>query len=61
MVLQIVVLIAPAVILGVIASDKKLMGDLSLKGFNQFIYWFFIALILSTGLASILPFFGIKL
>ena len=32
MVLQIVVLIAPAIILGVIASNKKLMGDLSLKG-----------------------------
>jgi Mn2+/Fe2+ NRAMP family transporter len=61
MVLQIVVLIAPAVILGVIASNKKLMGDLSLRGFNQFIYWFFIVLIFATGIVSMLPAFGIKL
>jgi len=61
MVLQIVVLIAPAIILGVIASDKKLMGDLSLRGLNQFIYWFFIFLIFSTGIVSMLPYFGIKL
>ena len=61
MVLQIVVLIAPAIILGVIASNEKLMGDLSLKGFNRFIYWFIIVLIFATGIVSILPYFGIKL
>jgi Mn2+/Fe2+ NRAMP family transporter len=61
MVLQIVVLIAPAVILGIIASNKKLMGDLSLRGFNQFSYWLFIVLIFVTGIVSMLPFFGIKL
>jgi len=61
MVLQIIVLIAPAVILGVIASNKKLMGDLVLKGFNQFIYWFFIVLIFATGIISLLPAFGVKL
>jgi manganese transport protein len=61
MVLQIVVLIAPAVILGAIASNKKLMGDFSLKGFNQFVYYFFIVLIFATGILSMLPFFGIKL
>jgi len=61
MVLQIVVLIAPAVILGVIASNKKLMGDLSLRGINQFIYWFFIVLIFATGVISMLPYFGFKL
>ncbi len=61
MVLQIVVLIAPAIILGVIASNKKLMGDLSLRGANQFIYWFFIVLIFATGLVSMLPYFGFKL
>ncbi len=55
MVLQIIVLIAPAVILGVIASNKKLMGNFSLKGFNRFIYWFFIALIFATGIVSMLP------
>ena len=61
MVLQIVVLIAPAIILGTIASNKKLMGDLSLRGVNRFIYWFFIVMIFATGLVSMLPFFGIKL
>jgi len=61
MVLQIVVLIAPAVILGIIASSEKLMGDYKLKGFNKFIYWFFIALIFATGIISILPNLGIKL
>jgi len=61
MVLQIVVLIAPAIILGVIASNKRLMGDLLLKGFNKFIYWFIIALIFTTGIVSMLPYFGIKL
>jgi manganese transport protein len=61
MVLQIVVLIAPAVILGVIAGNKKLMGDYRLRGFNQFIYWFFIIVIFATGVVSILPSLGIKL
>ena len=61
MVLQIVVLIAPAIILGTIASNKKLMGDFSLRGFNQFVYWSCIGLILATGVISMLPFFGIKL
>lgn len=55
MVVQIIVLIAPAVILGVIASNKKLMGGFYLKGFNKFIYWFFIVLIFATGIISMLP------
>ena len=58
MVLQIVVLIAPAIILGAIASNKKLMGDLSLKGINKFIYWVFIVLIFATGAVSMLSFLG---
>ena len=61
MVLQIIVLIAPAMILGAIASNKKLMGDFYLKGFNKFVYWGFIVLIFATGVVSMLPFFGIKL
>ncbi len=61
MVLQLIVLMAPAIILGVIASNKKLMGDFYLKGFNKLIYWGFIALIFATGIVGILPFFGIKL
>ena len=56
MVLQIVVLIAPAVILGVIASNKKLMGDLRLKGLNKYIYWMTIILIFGTGVVSMVPF-----
>lgn len=61
MVLQIVVLIAPAIILGMIASNKKLMGDFFLRGFNRFIYWFFIVVIFATGIVSMLPTLGIKL
>jgi len=61
MVLQIIVLIAPAVILGLMASNRKLMGDYALQGFNKFIYWAFIVLISATGIASMLPALGIKL
>jgi len=56
MVLQIVVLIAPAVILGVIASNKKMMGALHLRGLNKYIYWITIILIFVTGVISMLPF-----
>ncbi len=56
MVLQIVVLIAPAIILGMIASNKKLMGDFILKGINKYIYWITIILIFVTGVISMLPF-----
>jgi len=61
MVLQIVVLIAPAIILGMIASNKKLMGEYTLSGFNKFIYWFFIVIIFFTGIISMLPAIGINL
>ena len=61
MILQIVVLIAPAIILGILASNKQLMGEHSLKGFNSFIYWAFITLIFLTGIISLLPYFGIKI
>jgi Mn2+/Fe2+ NRAMP family transporter len=56
MVLQIVVLIAPAVILGVIASNKKMMGGFLLKGINKYIYWITILLIFGTGVISMLPY-----
>ena len=52
MVLQIVVLIGPAVILGLISSNKKLMGSHSLGGFNKIIYWTFLVLIFCTGIIS---------
>ncbi len=61
MVVQIIVLIAPAVILGLMASNKKLMGEYYLKGFNKFIYWMFIVCIFATGIISMLPALGIKL
>ncbi len=61
MVLQILVLIAPAIILGTIASNKRLMGDFVLKAFNKLIYWVIMVLIFLTGIASILPLLGIKL
>ena len=61
MVVQIIVLIAPAVILGLMASNKKLMGEYYLKGFNKFIYWVFIVFIFATGIISMLPALGIKL
>ena len=52
MVLQIAVLVGPAITLGLIASDKKLMGRYSLKGYNKIIYWTFFILILATGIVS---------
>ena len=55
MVLQIVVLIAPAVILGVLASNPKLMGAFRLKGFNRYVYWGTIVLIFGTGVVSLMP------
>ena len=61
MVLQIVVLIVPAVILGSLAADRELMGEHSLRGFNRFIYWLFITVIFATGVVSILPTFGVSL
>ena len=53
MVLQIVVLIGPAIILGLICANRKLMGVHSLRGFNRVLYWAFLVLIFSTGLLSL--------
>jgi hypothetical protein len=52
MVLQIAVLIGPAITLALIASNKKLMGRYYLKGYNKIIYWVFFFLILGTGIVS---------
>ncbi|MCL4529537.1 MAG: divalent metal cation transporter [Chloroflexi bacterium] len=52
MVLQIVVLLGPAITLGLIASNRKLMGRHLLKGAGRFLYWAFIVLILATGVVS---------
>ena len=53
MVLQIVVLLGPALTLGLIASNRRLMGKYALNGFNRVIYWFFLALILGMGAVSL--------
>lgn len=53
MVLQIVVLLGPAVTLGLIASNRRLMGEHALRGSNRVLYWFFLALILATGVAGL--------
>ena len=53
MVLQIVVLIGPAVTLGRICSNRKLMGEHSLRGLNRVVYWAFLAMIVGTGVASL--------
>jgi Mn2+/Fe2+ NRAMP family transporter len=53
MVLQIVVLLAPAITLGVIASNRRLMGRYSLEGSNRTLYWIFLLLIFGTGIASL--------
>ena len=53
MVLQIVVLIGPALILGLLCANKKLMGVHSLRGFNRIVYWAFLALIVGTGFLSL--------
>ncbi len=53
MVLQIVVLVGPAIMLGLMASQKKVMGEHALKGANKAIYWAFLVLIFGTGLLSL--------
>jgi len=57
MVLQIVVLMGPAITLGLISSDKNLMGEYSLAGLNKGAYWFFTVLIFGTGLIGIVTLF----
>jgi Mn2+/Fe2+ NRAMP family transporter len=52
MVLQIIVLIGPAIILGLIASNRKHMGDHRLRGINGIAYWGFLAIIAVTGIVT---------
>lgn len=54
MVLQIIVLLGPAILLGLIATSRKLMGHHTLNGFNKFLYWAFLLLIFGTGLISLM-------
>ena len=53
MVLQILVLIGPALILGLLSSNKKLMGNFSLRSYNRLIYWSFLVIIFVTGIVSL--------
>ncbi len=52
MVLQIIVLMGPAIILGLISSNKRLMGNYTLGVANKIVYWVFLALIFATGIMS---------
>ena len=56
MVFQIVVLLAPATILGLLASNRHRMGDHALRGVNRLLYWGSVLLIFGTGLVSLWPF-----
>ena len=56
MVLQIIVLMGPAIILGFISSNEKLMGKYSLGMSNKIVYWVFLALIFGTGIISMMSF-----
>ena len=53
MVLQIVVLVGPAITLGLIASDRKVMASFSLSRTNKIVYWTFLVLIFGTGIVSL--------
>jgi Mn2+/Fe2+ NRAMP family transporter len=53
MVFQIVVLIGPAVILGLLASRAAIMGRHRLRGVNAWLYWGFLAVITATGAFSV--------
>lgn len=54
MVLQIIVLLDPAILLGLIATSRKLMGHHALNGFNKTLYWFFLVLIFGMGMLSLI-------
>ena len=60
MVFQIIVLAAPAVLLGLIASNRKLMGKHTLQGAYAVVYWGFLFLIFGTGILSIITSFFVK-
>ncbi len=54
MVPQIVVLLGPAVTLGLIASNRRLMGRYFLNGSNKILYWGVLVLVFGTGIASLI-------
>jgi manganese transport protein len=51
--MQVVLLIAPAVLLGLIASKSGLMGDNTLRGQNKLGYWLLLLAVVATGIVSL--------
>lgn len=51
--LQVVVLIGPAITLGLLTSRASLMGTHSLRSTNKFLYWFVLFLVVSAGVVSL--------
>lgn len=51
--LDVVVLIGPGIVLGLVASDKELMGNHSLRGLNRLIYWTVLFVMVGAGIASL--------
>ncbi len=50
---QVVVLIVPAVLLGLIATKRNLMGAHSLRGANRLLYWSLLIMVVATGIVSL--------
>jgi manganese transport protein len=51
--LDVVILIGPGLVLGLVASDRRLMGKYSLHGWNWWIYWIVLFLMIGAGIASL--------
>ena len=51
--LDVIILIGPGLVLGLVASDTKLMGKYSLHGLNLWIYWIVLFLLIGAGIASL--------
>jgi Mn2+/Fe2+ NRAMP family transporter len=51
--LQVILLIAPAVLLGLIASRESVMGAHSLRGRSGILYWSLLLVVVATGVVSL--------
>jgi manganese transport protein len=51
---QVIVLVTPAILLGLIASKRSLMGTYSLKRSGKFLYWSLLIVVVGTGVVSLL-------
>jgi len=52
--LDVLVLIVPGVLLGLIASDRRVMGTFSMGGAQKTVYWLVLFVTICTGLVSLL-------